>query len=373
MLQPNTEFKNYKTRKYFSALNGLRFISILAVLWHHTTDYHDGILGLGYLGVDLFFIISGFLITTLLLREREKTGKISIYNFYMRRSLRIFPIYYLTIIFVFFYLNFVNSDPSQNGLIPYYVFYLSNFLTEHAQNLDITWSLATEEQYYLIWPVLLILFRNRIVWVILIALFVLCQLINYGVFDNVIAGLYGLQKLPSMAILETTFAPIILGSAIALLLHHERSFAIFHFATKANWFAPLIGSLLIAIFMILPADISGTPRVIIHLLMTAFLLALVLKEDQTLVSVLKWQPIDYIGKISYGIYIYHMLVLHVLRIVFEKIDLQSPILFFIVGSSVTILVAALSYKFIETPLLDLKKAFHADTDLKSQTSLKPVE
>src|SRR5579872_1045252 len=91
-----TNHQRYLSTKYFPSLDGLRAISILAVIW-----YHDPLLRLiwrtGFLGVHLFFVISGFLITTLLLREKSEFGKISLKNFYIRRTLRIFPAYYLTL------------------------------------------------------------------------------------------------------------------------------------------------------------------------------------------------------------------------------------------------------------------------------------
>src|SRR5262245_38294354 len=88
-------YRSYLALARFPELDGLRALSILPVIWHHsTTRLLDGVLGKGPLGVHLFFAISGFLITTLLLRERRATGAISMKNFYARRSLRIFPLYY---------------------------------------------------------------------------------------------------------------------------------------------------------------------------------------------------------------------------------------------------------------------------------------
>ena len=89
-----SESRRFVETRHFPALDGLRGLSILAVIWHHAVD-PAGIWG--YFGVSLFFAISGFLITTLLLRERAATGRISLRNFYMRRTLRIFPLYYAVV------------------------------------------------------------------------------------------------------------------------------------------------------------------------------------------------------------------------------------------------------------------------------------
>src|SRR2546421_12834986 len=90
------DHKNYLAAKYFPSLDGLRAISILAVIWYHVPELRP-IWATGFLGVHLFFVISGFLITTLLLREKAATGSISLKKFYIRRTLRIFPAYYLTL------------------------------------------------------------------------------------------------------------------------------------------------------------------------------------------------------------------------------------------------------------------------------------
>jgi peptidoglycan/LPS O-acetylase OafA/YrhL len=90
-------YERFREIKIFNSLDGLRCLSIVAVVWHHVAGHWlSGVhlMSVGYLGVDFFFVISGFLITTLLLREKEKYGRISLKNFYMRRSLRIFPLYY---------------------------------------------------------------------------------------------------------------------------------------------------------------------------------------------------------------------------------------------------------------------------------------
>ncbi|MGB2610895.1 MAG: acyltransferase, partial [Isosphaeraceae bacterium] len=100
MLRPNlTEaHEQYLGTRTFASLNGVRGLCILSVLWHHAPGgLHALILERGFLGVDMFFVLSGFLIVTLLLRERDRTGSISLKKFYARRTLRIFPIYYLVL------------------------------------------------------------------------------------------------------------------------------------------------------------------------------------------------------------------------------------------------------------------------------------
>ena len=93
------DFDNFCAIRRFDALDGLRAVSVTAVVWHHTSGMPGpAILSKGYLGVDFFFAISGFLITTLLIREQNATSRISVSKFYARRALRIFPLYYVTLL-----------------------------------------------------------------------------------------------------------------------------------------------------------------------------------------------------------------------------------------------------------------------------------
>src|SRR5690348_18282128 len=102
-LSGRQSFEAFKTSSYFTALDGLRALSILMVLFHHVTKYPAGdflhtLQENGRYGVAFFFVISGFLICTLLLREEEKTGRIDLWNFYGRRALRLLPLYYAALL-----------------------------------------------------------------------------------------------------------------------------------------------------------------------------------------------------------------------------------------------------------------------------------
>jgi len=147
--------------QYLPQLDGLRGVAIVAVML-----FHAGILtfGGGFIGVDIFFVLSGFLITTLLVREHQTHGSVSLRNFYMRRALRLLPAL-LILLLVFCLLSFLRLDRADaksnyvGALIV--LFYLSNWaraLSLHPQYpLDHTWSLSIEEQFYALWPVILIL------------------------------------------------------------------------------------------------------------------------------------------------------------------------------------------------------------------------
>lgn len=167
-------FKAYRDTTRFGSLDGLRFLCILAVLWHHsplTPIYLDQLqlAGRGFAGVDFFFVLSGFLITTLLLREEAEKGGFSLRGFYWRRILRIVPVYFLVVTLVAVYFIGWKGQGQWSELLPYYYLFLSNFLVGDIPLLDPTWSLAVEEQYYLIWPLTLLILPRRWVAPVLIA------------------------------------------------------------------------------------------------------------------------------------------------------------------------------------------------------------
>ncbi|MBI5547376.1 MAG: acyltransferase [Deltaproteobacteria bacterium] len=151
----------FREAKFFPALDGLRAISILVVIWHHAGgEGASGILARGFHGVSLFFAISGFLITTLLLREQDTKGQISLSRFYLRRTLRIFPLYYLVLgVYTVLVLVVERGSVAGQGFmanLPSFLTYTSNWLVSRDAGARVifyfAWSLATEEQFYLLWP-----------------------------------------------------------------------------------------------------------------------------------------------------------------------------------------------------------------------------
>ena len=349
-------YDQFQQNKLFRGLDGLRFISISAVVWHHSVGFIEGIpiTRYGFLGVDLFFVISGFLIVTLLLRERDKTGGISLRDFYIRRSLRIFPLYYGFILGLAGIYLFVrpNSAYGQQFIseLPIYLFYLGNIFPV---SFGIVWSLATEEQFYLIWPLLEKYFRSIIFYLLAIALFV-NQLINFHSAE--ITEWLGVHRLE---ILQATFTPILLGVLLAHLLHQRNTFGVLQ-KIVGHRFASLAILLLLVLFcFLMPADISGLPRLTIHILMMLLLASIVINEKTLLLPALSNRFIARIGVISYGIYLFHIHALLIAGVALERLGIYHELLLFVVAYLLVILIAELSYRLYEMPFLRLKARFSA--------------
>src|SRR6056297_989456 len=313
------EFRGYQERRHFANLDGLRFVCISMVLWHHATPgglQEIQILSRGFLGVDFFFVLSGFLITTLLLREAREYGQFSIRDFYIRRALRILPVYAFVVSAVAFYYVGIKGRSDLAELVPFYSLFLSNFLTDHIPTLSITWSLSVEEQYYLIWPLLMLLLARRsLVWLALIV-----------VAANVLGSM---------------------GALLAMALDHPRGHALATRVLGGRWTA-LAGFALLALAIHLtPFEIRGWPNLLIHSLMTATLAALVLREDNAGLAVLRQPMIARVGAISYGIYLYHLIALDIANRAFGLAGIANYWVLLAAYSLLSVLIAEVSFRTLE--------------------------
>jgi peptidoglycan/LPS O-acetylase OafA/YrhL len=364
--RPSSAFDVYARTRIFAALNGLRFFCILAVLWHHGrglvgsgVNADGGLAGRGFLGVDMFFILSGFLITTLLLREEARTGAISLRKFYIRRSLRILPLYFFVVFGVHAYYVLLKGETQYLGNLPYYMFFLSNFIVSDTPLLTITWSLAVEEQYYLVWPVVLILTPRRWIMPVLGVLIALNLVIVTGVAGAALGiGTYRTEtfvlKLPN-----ATYIPILLGSVIALVLHDRRGFDALH-AVFARRAAPFVAvALLFSFLVVAPPDLRGLPNLLIHLLMGGVLVSLVVREDTALHPLLTLGPLRRIGEISFGIYLYHLIAHHGATMVMTKAGLAPGLLPFALYLLLSVAIAELSFRTLEAYFLRRKDRFQS--------------
>lgn len=350
----------FRGARFFSSLDGLRCIAIVAVVYHHANEGRTRWLleTRGFLGVDLFFVISGFLIVTLLLRERDRRGSFSLRNFYARRALRIMPLYYgvLTLCLVVFTLVLTRGKMAGPILhdLPYCFSYTSNWVAL-ASFLSITWSLSAEEQFYLLWPPIeKYLARPLLALVVLI---VLSQTIQLGLIDAWLLTVFGFGHDQPTMLRESTFTPILLGVLAAHVLHERRGY---------DWAARLLGfraaplCLLAAVLLalgFLPEDLRGTPRLFVHLLFLLLITSAVVREDHVLASAFDLAPVRRIGVVSYGIYLFHMFVLHGGAALVRR-GMPASLLFPVVLLA-SWGVAELSYRSFEARFLRLGNRFRA--------------
>lgn len=358
-------YRNYRAQTMFGSLDALRALSILAVVWHHASWipewFNELVPGAtyGFLGVDLFFVLSGFLIVTLLSRERDRNGSISLKHFYVRRSLRIIPLYYGTL--AAFALLFLVLRPHGSGApyfredLPYLLLYLTNWVGAHGM-LNVTWSLSAEEQFYLCWPPIERFTRRAAVPVVLVVI-LLSELIQFGVFDGPLERWLGFGPREPRMLRQTTFAPICMGVLLAHALHHRPTFERLARVFARREVAPLLLATLLLGAQFLPHDISGAPRLLIQVLMTALVLSVVVREDHGLAGFCRFPPLVRIGALSYGVYLLHLPMLGVAQAGFAGLGVRPPFGDFVLGTALVLAVAQLSFRYYETPFLKLKHRF----------------
>jgi peptidoglycan/LPS O-acetylase OafA/YrhL len=355
----------YLRTKHFASLDGVRCLCILAVMWHHCPHPPWGakLLERGFLGVDMFFVLSGFLIVTLLLRERDRSGRINLKNFYVRRTLRIFPIYYLQLLVIALAMLAFKSGTTRArdfwADFPYLVTYTANWIPITAANLAILWSLATEEQFYLAWPSVERFLPPRVVLCVIVAFLALNQVVNFGLLDGHLRRWFG-PDFPGLPMVDATFTPIILGVVLAHMLHRPQSYAVLARALGARWSPLAVFAGLLALCEYAPADISGLPRLLTQLTMALLLASLVVREDHAARPILSFGPIARLGVISYGMYLYHQWGVHLVQQVSDRSRISHNLVFFLAAVVVTALISELSFRLIESPLLGLKARFSSE-------------
>jgi peptidoglycan/LPS O-acetylase OafA/YrhL len=316
MQDPATAFNDFKQTKFFGSLDGLRALCILGVLWHHSPVFTAlqpkvYLLERGFVGVDQFFVLSGFLITTLLLREEERYGRFSLRGFYWRRILRIVPVYFLVVTASAAYFILYKGQWELAPLVPFYYLFLSNIVVGDIPLLAPTWSLSVEEQYYMIWPVLLLLLPMSLRFraVLATGLILICALSASG--QLAFLGVRPIETDHAIWAFSTnSFTAMLIGSLVAILLNTQAGFSVFY-RMLGHAMSPVValGALLFYL-QFGPEFLIGWTNAAMHGIMVLFLVSLVIRERHVMSGVLQLRPMARLGEISYGLYLYHLFGLH---------------------------------------------------------------
>ncbi|HVX26713.1 MAG TPA: acyltransferase [Parafilimonas sp.] len=401
-----------KPHVYFKNLDGIRFIAASLVLLQHSFGFKAHYFGdkaatsvfdlffsmAGTMGVNIFFILSGFLISYLLLTEKKSTGKINYKNFYIRRILRIWPLYMgygLVLIFVApFVTNWLGMGGSNSlseividlvFLLLFSVNYQLAFADYNSNIFEVSWSVCIEEQFYLIWPFLvdkflknakkLILTMFVISALVRIIVIVYCHYYLHWPMSDVNGGrnAYDTNRL----MIFDKFDLFSTGLFMALLYRDREKYnnlfkKIFHPAVQ------IIMIILSVVYLFSIVRLTGAALIIFD-----HYIAIVCFGYVILSSVLKNSIINFeyplikdLGKISYGIYIYHIAVCQIVMFAFRKFlnypgsHLIYDVLYPLTNLIITCIVAFISYKYYESFFLKKKKKF---TIVQSENvALKPI-
>lgn len=358
-LDPCARYATFRAARFFGSLDGLRGLSIIGVIWFHSwwgTPYYPvlhslPVLRQGEYGVHIFYILSGFLITTLLLRERERFGTISLRDFYMRRTLRIWPLYYAVVALYIFVVWKFEPDPSRARNFFHYV---PSFLTfTYTWFLSPKWpggifnlssTLATEEQFYAFWP--LILKAVRGVWPAVVMCACLC--LPVMAYQGYFAWWIPWDSFFNRVLINISI-PIGVGTLLAFLLHHKKTFC------AAYWVLGWKGTSVVSACLLALCLVPAHPNFWLAWLATVGLVgASVVREDHGLAWFLRFRPLAYIGVISYGMYLLNSLSVHLALTALSLVHIGHPAVVFPLGLGLTVAVATISYRSYEKPFLALK-------------------
>ncbi|HVU00732.1 MAG TPA: acyltransferase [Polyangiaceae bacterium] len=343
MVAPHAEFLG---KRRYPSLDGIRCLAIVPVVFHHSTPVpYSGFLGQGPLGVHLFFALSGFLIPSLLLAEERRSGRILLGAFWARRALRIFPLYYAVLaLYVARALLFLPDSPMRSDFlrdVPYFATYTGNVLANvdvpHPVIFAFSWSLATEAQFYLLFPPLLVLCRSFAARAALVlALLVLDRLAECGSLAPLVGdGVFH-------RVVTSISTPMCLGALAALALGEGRAFrALVSLLGGRHVATALLVAMLGEVWL-------AAPLFAVHVTMAAFVVALALRDDSSLAPALEHPLVRHVGKVSYGIYLLHVAAITAVKWALPGALRGVPAVVFPLALLLSVAVATLSYRYFET-------------------------
>lgn len=365
---------------YFENLDGLRFLCFLSVFFFHsfhtdfdyiksTNIYHfieRDVFGNGNLGVNFFFVLSGFLITYLLIEEKKINGQIDVKKFWIRRILRIWPLFYLCVIIGFFIFPILKSafggQPNETASIGYYLTFTNNFDfikngLPDASLLGVLWSVAIEEQFYFVWPIILYLLPIKKYWI---------------AFSTVIIGSVIFRTFNNNYIMHefNTFSCIgdmAIGALGAWFIQTNEKFK-----NKIQHLKPIYIFLIYILFLtvfifrnkILSSNLfllSVVERPIIAVIILLIILEQCFSEN-SIFKMSKFKLLTKLGTISYGLYCLHFVGILIVTTLTKKYSLNTEVWqVLIIDTSfalvLTIVISIISFNVYEKPFLKLKDRF----------------
>jgi len=344
-------------RKTIPSLDGLRAVAVLLVISNHMevpyAPHGRGVL--------TFFVLSGFLITWLMLKEADRERGISIRNFYVRRVLRIFPAFYLYLALLILGHLFKGHLPTASTWEDYLAsfFYFGNyrFALDRHSHLFVghTWALSIEEQFYLIWPWVFVAFHQdlRKFTRLLISAIVLVDIYRIILFFG-----FHVSNQWLTFTFDSRVDHLLVGCLLAVLLKRGVGMQFWNFITARAWISMLpLGLMVLSIALAFRYSLAYKFAVgfVVDPLLTAILLVQVIAMGDTWMwGWLNWRLTRYLGQISYAMFLYHMLAA---RIVIAFLGTRSLWVKVPAVICISVVIGTLSYYLVEMKFLRLKSRF----------------
>ena len=361
--------------KYFKELNSLRFIGFIGIFFGHVFFSNDieivnskiysnlysyGKI-LGFISIDSFFVLSSFLITWKGLEEIKITKKFQFKNFLIRRSLRIWPLYFLVVLLGFlteFIKSYITQDISSLPSIWSFILFILNFDIikngyEFLFFMVFMWSISVEEQFYIFWALVLKWFQNHLLKISLLIILISLLFRIYFIDDSLNLNFHTLSALGNFGV-----------GALAAIAAFRNSFLITKIRDFSKTQLVIIYSLSLTTFIAMPLLQNYDLFIVIQRVLFSFIFAFIILEQtycqQSIFKLSRVKYFNFFGKISYGLYCYHGIMI---TIVLKFSDYFSKSLFtsiFIFPTLIfcgTLLFSHLSYKFFESKILKLKTKY----------------
>lgn len=370
---------------FFKNLDALRFIAFLFIFLGHALDTDSNVIResnvygwvknyvyiFGKTGFSFAFVLSSYINTWVILEERQNAGYFKPWLYYVRRAIRIWPLYFLVLFIGFVVLPFVmelmNQPYQEVGNPWYFILFVGNFfLIEHGWThspiISVLWSVSVEEQFYIFWPFLLIMFRKKEQWllIILLILFALTTIYYYGTDVNL--WFHTLFLLGDIAI----------GALFAFISFRKNwGYGWLHSFSKSTItgiYFVFISSLVFYHFLFDSELLPGASNLIVEKLFFAFILSYFIFEqnfsENSFFKFGKLKTITYLGVISYALFCFHEIGLLVGNQVLVKACLENDVwAFLLLKPTIALLViipaSHLSWNYFEKPILKLKHRFYA--------------
>ncbi len=351
-------------KTYYPQLDAIRGISFLIGFFFHSykpssnNDLVEYLYSKMPLFIDVFFILSSFLLTYLGMEEYNSKKSFSFRNYFIRRTLRIWPLYFLFMFFSFVLLPIFQHVTGYSISLPpaaWYLFFVSNFyMTDHVFFLRILWTLSVEEQFYIFWGLCLLVFQKYLRTVVFIFLIISIVFNIYATAQNMQIYFHSLSYLFDMMVGAYLAYAFINQNWLATLMK-----TLTYLQSVCFYFAlPLLLILFYFINLIIPVPMIGFMDLLFKFFFILYCGLMILDQmvnQQNFVKLSNKKFLVYTGKISFGLYCFHGIVISLSLLLFQRWNVQLPdmakSLFML---ACTYAIASVSYKFYETPFLKLK-------------------
>lgn len=344
--------------RYFHTFDALRFLAFFIVFLHHlpvvNIDFINFFMHSGGIGVQIFFVLSGFLISYILLEEKKKSKQLNLKNFFMRRILRIWPLYYAMLLFAFltpYILQLFSLKSSNEGYHPNWFFpllFLENYQMiinnsfANVSPLRVMWSLCIEEHFYILWGIVFYFISNKRFPVFLVISIILSLMFRV-IYDK--NNIYDLD-------INTNVLYFSFGGIVAYLLSYNED-SLNKLSRVPHELKVLLSGIIILLYFLIPT-FKVDPVIIEPLIIgifTSILIAFTLCNRNAII-ISDSNIFSILGKYTYGMYLFHTIWINFVMKFFSDFSVV-----FILSFSATIFSSMISYHLFEGKFLKLKKYF----------------